>query len=88
MKQKKKQTEDDARTLFFPLDPSNVRSMICMLIRNGNYVHRKSQYHIKCGPWNYYLPRGKITKDPDETFDEQGPDAFIALVGMALVLDI
>ncbi|WP_398473210.1 hypothetical protein [Tardiphaga sp.] len=83
----KKQSIDDAAQLFRDGDPPSVKKMISELIRQGNFVHRKSAYHIKCGECNFYLPRGTITKDPDVKMDERGPEAFLRIVPMTLLID-
>lgn len=61
-------------------DPDDIKEGIQRLKEQGYVIKRLTRYHLKIGPVNYYLPKGRITIDPQERYDVRGVSALVELL--------
>ena len=71
----------DFNNLVYQDDSDMLKGHILGLVAAGYALSRKSQFHLKIGPVNYYpTPSGKITIDPSHKHPETGIKALFELL--------
>jgi hypothetical protein len=61
-------------------DTDEMKSAIAALETSGKIFTRMTEYHLKCGPYNFYPDSGRITDDRTPKMRQFGRDLFLELI--------